>query len=382
MFGSAKKLRSLRAFLTITLLISIITLGSFAAYALTAISIPLEVKEPIEILDYPSGFSLYPGETVTFEITVQNLASVTYFVEFDFRLNDTEYQAKYVTFSNHNYSVVPGTQKLSAWLTIAPTAPPASLMITIDRKTDTPSPSPSPAPSPTPSSNTSLTPSLKLLGGGARWAAPNGTYALYINFKDNWAAHHLTDGADWGPWYTESKMDNCRSLISSTLEQAGFEVTFAGDIPESLNAYDLVVIEACWATEPKHAPLVKDYLSNGGGVVILQGVPCYFTVYCKDHWPYKLGGADLTPIQEWFGSSVYVNLHGYARLIVDKPFGTDLAYNDVVYNGLTGSEKGVTSLNSNAQTIALWEWGSIYAFAFTHEYGKGRLYYQGEVVPP
>jgi BarA-like signal transduction histidine kinase len=39
-------------------------------------------------------------------------------------------------------------------------------------------------------------------------------------------------------------MDNWRSLISSTLEQAGFEVTFAGDIPEEMNVYDLVVIEA------------------------------------------------------------------------------------------------------------------------------------------
>jgi hypothetical protein len=175
-------------------------------------------------------------------------------------------------------------------------------------------------------------------------------------------------------------MDNWRSLISSTLEQAGFEVTFAGDIPEEMNVYDLVVIEASWAVEPRHAQVVKEYLSSGGGLVILRGVPFYFNVYCKDHWPGEIG-ADLTPIQEWFGSSFYVNIHGHSRLIVDKPFGTDLANNTIVYNGLTGSEKGVTLLNSSAQTIALWEWGSIYAFAFTYEYGNGRLYYQGETIP-
>ena len=183
MFKSMKKRRKLSAFLIITLLIFTVTVGSFAAFAFQSVSVPLEVKEPLEILDYPSGFSLYPGETVTFDITVQNHASVTYFVEFEFRLNDTEYQAQYVTFSNHNYSIQPGTQKLSAWLTIAPTAPPANLMITIERKTDTPSPSPTP--SPTHDSNTSLVPSLQLLSGGARWAAQEGKTALYVNWRDN-----------------------------------------------------------------------------------------------------------------------------------------------------------------------------------------------------
>ena len=315
MFVAAKKHRSLRTFLAVTLLILIVTLGSFAAYALQSISIPLEVKEPLEILDYPSGFSLYPGETITFEITVQNRGSVAYFVEFEFRLNDTEYQAKYVAFSNHNYSIPPGTQKLSAWLTIAPTAPAANLLVAIERKTDTPSPSPTP--SSTPSFNASLTPSLQLLGGGARWAAPNGTAALYINHKDNWVAHHLTDGVDWGPWFPEETMGKWRTAVAITLEQAGFEVTFKGDVPEDLNGYDLVVFEALWAVEPKHASLVRDYLSNGGGVVVWGGVPCYFAVYCKDRWPYRFGGTDLSSFQDWFGARSFANTNGNAKLIID-----------------------------------------------------------------
>lgn len=369
LFESAKKLR-LRAFLATSLLISIVTLGSFAAYAFQAVSIPLEVKEPIEILDYPSGFSLYPGETVTFEITVQNLASVTYFVEFDFRLNDTEYQAKYVTFSNHNYSVVPGTQKLSAWLTIAPTAPPANLMVTVSRKTDTPTPSPTPA------FSTSLTPSLKLLGGGARWASPEGKYALYVNHKDHWEAHHLTDGVDWGPWFSEETMDKWRTAVATTLEQAGFEVNFTGDVPDDLGGYDLVVFEALWAVEPKHVPLVRDYLSNGGGVVVLSGVPCYFAVYCKDRWPYRFGGTDLSSFQDWFGAQSFANTNGNAKLIVDNPFGTQLENNEIVYSG-GGSEKAVTMLSVNTRVIALWDSGHV--FAFTHEYNEGRVYYQGEI---
>jgi hypothetical protein len=372
LFESAKKLRNLRVFIAVALLISIVTWGSFAAYALQSISIPLEVKDPLEILDYPSGFSLYPGETVTFDITVQNLASVTYFVEFEFRLNDTEYQAKYVTFSNHNYSIPPGTQKLSAWLTVAPTAPPANLMLTIERKTDTPSP----APSPSPSFNTSLTPSLKLLGGGARWAAPNGTTALYVNHKDNWAAHHLTDGVDWGPWFSEKTMNKWRTAVAATLEQAGFEVTFKGDVLEDLSGYDLVVFEAMWAVEPKHASLVRDYLSDGGGVVIWGGVPCHFAVYCKDRWPYRFGGTDLSSFQDWFGAQAFANTNGNAKLVVDNPFGTQLGNNEIVYSG-GGSEKAVTMLNDSTRIIALWDSGHV--FAFTHECDEGRVYYQGEI---
>jgi hypothetical protein len=359
------------------LLIVVLSTGIFAGYAFQTVSIPLEVKEPIAILDYPSGFSLYPGETVNFDFTVQNLASVTYSIEFDFRLNDTEYQAKYVTFSNYNCSVSPGTQKLTAWLTIAPTAPPANLTVTINRKTDTES---SPSHIPTPSSNVSLTSALKLLGGGAKWAARNGTRALYVNWKDNWVNHHLTSGIGWPHWY-ESEIDNWTSTVFSALDQAGFQVTLAGDIPETLNGYDLVVIHAWYAVEPRYAPLVKNYLANGGGVVLLSAVPCFFSVYCKDSWPSAVGGNNLTSIKEWFGASVFTNVAGIARLAVDKPFGTDFAYGDTVYMGVHASEKAVTSLNSNARIIAAWEGSSNCVFAFIYEYGKGRLYYQAETIP-
>jgi hypothetical protein len=134
-------------FFAIVLIVSLVVIGGFTVSAFQPISIPLEVKEAIEILDYPSyGFSFFAGENITFEITVQNLASVTHFVEFDFQLNDPDYQTKYVTFSNYNYSVPTGTQTLSAWVKVAQTAPPANLMLTISRKTDTTAASPSTAP--------------------------------------------------------------------------------------------------------------------------------------------------------------------------------------------------------------------------------------------
>lgn len=58
-------------------------------------------------------------------------------------------------------------------------------------------------------SATSLTlpPSLKLLAGASKWAAGNGTMALYVDWKDNWLAHHSADGVNWGPWPAERALD-------------------------------------------------------------------------------------------------------------------------------------------------------------------------------
>jgi len=305
----------------------------------------------------------------------------------EFILNDTAYQNKYIKFSNEIYTVAPGKQTLSAWLTVSPTAAPASLLLTIKHSlTSLSSPETEPEQSPdvSPSQTTNATshPAYELLGGGARWAAREGKTVLYINWKDNWVNHYSTDGPNW-TWFSQSTMDNWRNSVSQTLEQWGFEVTFSGDMPETLNDYDLVVIEAYYAIEPKHAPLVKEYISNGGGVVILSGVPCYFSVYCKDWWPYRFGGTNLMSIQDWFGGRFYVNTGGVARAVVNNPIGTSLQANDVVYVRDDSGGKSIVELNSNAQVIARWDSGEVYAF--TYEYGEGRVFYHGveiSILPP
>jgi hypothetical protein len=372
--------RKIRLLGLVLLIVTLVPVGVLAGYAWESVNIPVEVKEPLEILDYPSGFSLYPGENVTFEITIQNQASVSYFVVLDFRLNDTDYQAKYVTFSSYNYSVSPGTQKLTAWLTVAPTAPPANFMLTISSMRDTePDATSSASPEPSALSST-LPPSLELLSGGARWAAREGKTALYVNWKDNWDAHHLTDGVDW-EWFPESALENWRSSITVALEQSGFEVTLAADIPDNFSEYDLVVLFAYYAVEPCHEPLISDYVFNGGNVVLLAGTQCYFTVYSKTLSTYSpsldyFSGNDFTSIQEWFGCGNYVNTGGSASPAFDNPFGTSLSTNDILFTGVHG-HAGVTSLNEDSQPIAFWDSGAV--FAFTHEYGDGRVYYQAIV---
>ncbi len=391
--------RNFRSLLIIFLLTTV-TAAVLGGYALGSVwfqsaSIPVNVEDPVEILQYPTGLSLFPGETKQFTITVQNQASINYTVALDFKLNDTAYQTKYVTFSNLTYEIIPGEQTLEAWLSVSSNAPPASLLLTVSRKEDTqqsptPTPEPSATPSPTatpaPSQNSTLPPSVTLLGGGARWAAPNGTSALYISWKDCWIAHGKTDGVDWGPWDPESTYDTWRAEITQALQQDGFTITYAGDMPQNLTGYNLVVIEAFWAIEPRHQSLVRNFVANGGGVVMLGGTPCFFSVYCKDRWPYRAGewptgpgGTDLTSLQDWFGFRYYLNVGGGAHSCGDNPFGTSLLASDRLFYTAGGSAASVTTPGNSTQVIAQYDGGT--AFAFTHEFGAGRVYWQGHIWP-
>jgi len=359
------KNHKLRISLFTFFVITIISISGFTVYAMQSVNISLEVKEPLKILDYPTSFSLYSGETVNFEFTMENYASVIYFQEFDFILNDTDYQKKYVTFSNHNYSIPPGTTQLQAWLTISPNAPPANFMITINKKTDTPTP----VPLAISYNNTKLNPTLQLLSGGINWAAQEGKSALYISWKANWEEHKTTDGSNW-EYRSESQMNSYQNTILTILEDLEFEITLVGDIPENLTGYDFVLIHAYYAIEPQHGPQIRDYIGTGGSVVMLTGAPIFLTGYSKTM---TRPGESFESVKDWFGASTYANTGGIARVAFDDPFDTSLSMNEVLYTGIFG-HAAVTSLRNASKAIAFWDSGEV--FAFTHEYGFGRLYYQ------
>jgi hypothetical protein len=359
----------LRIITTTLFLISIISVSGFAAYAMQPVSIPTEVKEALEILDYPTKFSLYPGETINFNFTIENFASVNYFQEFEFLVTDTNYQ-KYVSFSNYNYSIPPGINRLVAWMTISPSAPAVNFEITINKKTATPTQTPTP----TIQTNSSFTPSMQLLAGGIRWAAQEGKSALYINWKDNYEAHHNTDGVDW-EWWSQARRDSCYNLINAILEYSGFEITHKGDVPDDLSDYDVVVIFAYYAVEPRHESLIREYVNNGGNVVLIAGTQSYLVSYSK-----KLScSTDLSSIEDWFGASTYSNKVGPSHVAFDNPFDTSLLTNEVLYTGLS-SNAAIGSLSNEAEAIAYWDSGEV--FAFTHDYGAGRVYYHASFEVP
>jgi hypothetical protein len=78
----------------------------------------------------------------------------------------------------------------------------------------------------------------------------------------------------------------------SALVQYGFTVDPVADIPPDLSLYDVVVLGAYFACEPSNEPAIRDYVSNGGGVVFLEGSMCYMVYYSRT----TNVEPDLTPI--------------------------------------------------------------------------------------
>jgi hypothetical protein len=114
-------------------LIMVSLFGSVMGYIVwKTLTISVEVKEPIDILSYPTQVSLYPGETFLFNISVDNHASINYTVLIDFNLDNTTYQNSYATFSNQIYTVVPGQQNVPASINVASDAPAANFTLTIN----------------------------------------------------------------------------------------------------------------------------------------------------------------------------------------------------------------------------------------------------------
>jgi hypothetical protein len=224
-------------------------------------------------------------------------------------------------------------------------------------------------------SDPQLSPSLTLLGAGAQWAAFNGTNALYVDFYDNIMAYPNPNA----PNSTVFQLQ--RADVSAALEQYGFNITYSPDIPSNLSAYNVVVIDAYWACEPSNEPIVRAYISGGGGVVLIAGVPVYLSTYCTNWW----AGGDLSLVQDWFGASYYLNAGMESvTVMVNNPFGTSLSAGSSLGQYDAGSSYAAVGGPLNDSTvIAQWADGSI--FSMTHEYGQGRVYYQAsysDTLPP
>ena len=234
-----------------------------------------------------------------------------------------------------------------------------------------PTPEPTPTPTPTPEPESELNPTLELLAGGTKWAAQEGDSVLFINWKDNWDAHYTTDGVNW-EWYSEEIMDTWRASIMYALLEKGFTVSTNGDLPEDLYNFDVVVIFAYYAIDPSFELLIQEYIRNGGGIVLLAGVPTYLSTYSKS----LSSTSNLQEIENWFGANTYTTGAGPSRVAFDYPFGTSLNTTDIIYINTSG-EACVSSLNNEANPIAILDSGKV--FAFTHEFGAGRVYYQSIV---
>jgi hypothetical protein len=172
------------------------------------------------------------------------------------------------------------------------------------------------------------------LTDGARWAAQNGNSTLFIDWEDNYLAQGNADRINWGPWPSETDIINWTQSIDYVLNQSGLDVHLAGDSPDNLTGYDLLVLHAYWAVEPRNVAMVEDFIANGGGVVILSGVPEYFRTYRKDWWTYLHPTDNLSlNMSEYFGCDGNYVTGGYANVTVVNPFSSTLMTGDTLIEG-------------------------------------------------
>jgi hypothetical protein len=207
-----------------------------------------------------------------------------------------------------------------------------------------------------------------LLGAGAKWAANGGTKAAYIDVYDNLMAY---PNPNWdGGGVDASAYLPLKNNVLSVLEGEGFTVDTFADIPANLSQYNLVYLEAYFACEPANEPAIRSYVFNGGGVQIWGGAMCYLAYYSKTMDTEQ----DLSGVASWFGASYYVNAGGVARVSVANPLGTSLNVGDPLVASVGCSCAGITSIGADSQVVAVWDDGA--TFAFMHEYGQGRVYWQ------
>lgn len=109
---------------------AILGTAAAATYMWTTRTVDVQIEEPLTVTNFPTTLRTHPGENLTLDITIENIATVTYTVTLTFTLDDTAYQTSYVTFSNQIYTVNPGTNNLTAWMLTDSSAPSRNVQIT------------------------------------------------------------------------------------------------------------------------------------------------------------------------------------------------------------------------------------------------------------
>lgn len=172
-----------------------------------------------------------------------------------------------------------------------------------------------------------------------------------------------------------TNLDN--EYLYNALINEGFTVTISDIIPPTMEEYDLVVVASYAAAWQITADYMKDYVANGGGTVILSGVPASFPY---SYIPHSLsqGYFDISYISAWFGTPYYRNVAVSQALIsMENPFGTDLQIGDQIgYSNAWGGAAVAISPSADTQILAEWTSYPGYASAFTHSYLDGRVFYQ------
>lgn len=166
------------------------------------------------------------------------------------------------------------------------------------------------------------------------------------------------------------------NAVYNGLINEGFEVTRSTSIPADMSKYSLVIVhsyDACWQTT---ADYMEEYIRNGGGVVLISGVPANFP---KEH--HEIGSSsgyyDISYISGWFGTANYQNVGVCdATVATNNPVGTTFLNGAYLAHCDGWGGAAVSDLNhATTQAIAMWDCSNDRVFAFTNEYKAGKVFY-------
>lgn len=186
------------------------------------------------------------------------------------------------------------------------------------------------------------------------------------------------------------------------IEDMGLTAKKETAVPEKLQFYSCVILNNDNAVSPKIAQRLKTFVENGGGLVMhgetllrLAGTEAPSTVY---------DDTNLKSIADWFGCTTCytIQAHGGGFLPAtvttkaNKPFGTDLARNTVLFRYKGDQNYSMLSgPDEFSEIIAVWSSDNeksapgyfnvangTYVAALFHPYGKGRVYWQSVTYDP
>ena len=148
------------------------------------------------------------------------------------------------------------------------------------------------------------------------------------------------------------------ALYDSLLQFMGLTTVKSDSLPSDLSSYRVVILGDYSASNPTSAEYIRNYLEQGGGVLLLAGVPLF------------LGMPD------YVGATNYINQGGSARTVRTDLFCSGVDSGSVLVSGTGGSAAALNGPTGSAEVLALWNEDPGFIFALRNEYGAGRVYFQ------
>lgn len=168
------------------------------------------------------------------------------------------------------------------------------------------------------------------------------------------------------------------SEAATLLRNAGMAVHPSSGFPQSLNEFEVVVVENQNAATPANAAKIEEYLRHGGGVVLLRYTPAGFA---NTNVPYQWeGGGDLSLISSWFGATgIQAREDTMNEMSLSNSFdSTKLRNNDTVWKFQGSITTGsVLGLGDYAMSRGSFNGRNFQSRsgAHTNEYVRGRVFW-------